>query len=276
MKYLTGTVILLLTGLAAGHGTAISPMSRVYRVYQSNPENPDFALAAAAVATDGPQSYYTWNELSRNVPEAVNAGLPPGFDYSPWLPDGSIASGGRTDPNSSEYPRTYAGLDQVSADWPTTSVQAGSTVEVDFLAPTAHQPSVWDVWMSTPDWQAGTPLTWSQLEYLGRPTVTLQNNHFTFDQVIPADRAGHHVLFIAWQRDDPVGEVFFSTSDLDIEATPTEGDVTGDGTVDVNDVLVTINAWGPCEGGGACPADLDGNGSVNVVDLLLVLASWTN
>ncbi|MGK0204885.1 MAG: chitin-binding protein, partial [Planctomycetota bacterium] len=138
------------------HGTVTSPISRVYRVYQSNPSNPNFALAANAVAIDGQLSYYTWNELSRNIPQAVQAGLPPGFDYSPWVPDGELASGGRTDPNSTAYPRTYAGLDQVSPNWPTTPVTAGETLSVDFLVTATHSPSVWDVWMTTADWQPNT------------------------------------------------------------------------------------------------------------------------
>jgi chitin-binding protein len=276
IKSIAVTGLLLLSSVAVGHGTAIEPMSRVYRVFQSNPENPNFALAAAAVALDGTQSYYTWNELSRNIPDAVNAGLPPGFDYSPWLPDGQIASGGRVDSDSTQYPRTYAGLDQVSAAWPTTPVQAGAVIEVDFLGTTPHQPSVWDVWMTMPDWQPDMPLAWNQLEFLGRPEVVLQNGHFTFDQLVPADRSGHHVLFIAWHRDDPVGEVFFSASDLDIEPAATPGDITGDGVVGVHDLLELINAWGPCNAGGACPADLDGDGLVTVVDLLQVLEYWTS
>ncbi|MHC4846352.1 MAG: lytic polysaccharide monooxygenase [Planctomycetota bacterium] len=79
-----------------------------------------------------------------------------------------------------------------------------------------HDPSVWDVWMTTPDWDADTPLNWAQMEFLGRPVVTLDAGHYTFDLLIPSDRSGHHVLWIAWQRDDPVGEVFISTSDIDI------------------------------------------------------------
>jgi len=198
----------------AAHGTVISPMSRVYRVYQSNPSNPNFLLAQNAVAIDGTLSYYTWNEVSRNISAAVQAGLPPGFDYSPWLPDGELASGGRTDPNSTQYPRTYAGLDQVSADWPTTSVTAGAVLPVDFLVTAQHTPSAWDVWMTTPDWTPTTELNWAQMEYLGRPQVSLSSGHYLFDVTIPSNRNGHHVLWVAWQRDDPVGEVFFSTCDI--------------------------------------------------------------
>lgn len=209
-----------------GHGTVVSPVSRVYNVRQSNPENPNFELARKAVEIDGTQSYYTWNEISRNIPEAVNAGLPEGFDYSPWVPDGHLASGGRYAGNYSG--RTYEGLDQVSDEWPVTPVTAGETIEVDFWATAPHEPSVWDVWMTTEDWDPNTALNWAQMEFLGRPDVTLvldseptpgyvghhPSGHYYFDLDIPADREGHHVIWIAWQRDDPVGEVFFSTSDV--------------------------------------------------------------
>jgi hypothetical protein len=49
------------------------------------------------------------------------------------------------------------------------------------------------------------------------------------------------------------------------------GDVTGDGLVDVNDLLVTLTSWGPCDG---CSADVDGDGVVGVDDLLVLLAGW--
>ena len=257
-----------IVGAAFGHGTVVDPISRVYQVYLSNPENPDFELAAIAVAMDGTDSYYTWNELSRNIPQAVQAGLPPGFDYSPWMPDGQIASAGRVDPDSSEYPRTYAGLDQVSAAWPTTPVVAGETITVDFYATAAHDPSVWDVWMTTADWDASTALNWDQMEFLGRPTVTLKNMHYTFDLVIPPDRRGHHVLWVAWQRDDPVGEAFFSTSDLDVAPPPCPADLDGNGTVDVGDLAVVITGWGTPAG------DVTGDGATNVNDLVAVIATW--
>ena len=220
--FITCVMISAISVTAFGHGSTVSPKSRVYRVYQSNPENPNFELAANAVQMDSKHAYYTWMQVSRNIPEAVNAGLPAGFDYSPWVPDGQIASGGRTD--SGEYgDLTYRGLDQVSSDWPAMSVLSGEKMTIDFWATTAHNPSVWDVWMTTPDWDANTALNWDQMEFLGRPDPTLADNHYTFDLDIPTDRLGHHVLWIAWQRDDPVGEVFFTASDLMITAVPEPG-----------------------------------------------------
>ena len=60
---------------------------------------------------------------------------------------------------------------------------------------------------------------------------------------------------------------------------PLPGDVNGDGTVDVNDLLAVVAAWGPCPAPPAsCPADIappGGDGEVNVNDLLLVITNWS-
>jgi hypothetical protein len=52
---------------------------------------------------------------------------------------------------------------------------------------------------------------------------------------------------------------------------PCSGDVNGDGTVGVDDILQTIGDWGPC---GGCGSDVDGDGVVGVDDLLLILSVW--
>lgn len=53
------------------------------------------------------------------------------------------------------------------------------------------------------------------------------------------------------------------------DVAPTEGN----GSVDVEDLLAVINAWGPCPAG-LCMPDMDGDGSVNVTDLLAVINEW--
>ncbi len=50
------------------------------------------------------------------------------------------------------------------------------------------------------------------------------------------------------------------------------GDVTGDGIVDVLDLLELLADWGAC---GGCPTDLTGDGVVDVLDLLAMLGAWT-
>ena len=259
------------------HGNVVYPASRVYRVFESDPNNPDFALAQAAVAIDGTGPYLGWSALSRSIPEANAAGLPPAFDYSPWMPDGQLASAGRTDPSSTSYTGTYIGLDQVSADWPTAPVIAGSTIQVDFRAVVSHSTPAWDVWMTSPDWDANTPLNWAQMEYLTRPTPTLVGGHYYFDLDIPADRTGHHVLWITWHRNDATAQVYVGACDVDVQP-PTVGTTycTGDnGTCPCgNDNDGSHGAAGCANSSSAAGAALRASGSASLTgaDLSLTAA----
>lgn len=55
------------------------------------------------------------------------------------------------------------------------------------------------------------------------------------------------------------------------------GDVTGDGVVDVSDLLAVIGGWGSCPPPpAACPADANDDGVVNVTDLLMVINNWSS
>jgi len=56
------------------------------------------------------------------------------------------------------------------------------------------------------------------------------------------------------------------------EPNPCPGDINGDGSVNVGDLLDLIEAWGPCPS--PCPADINGDGFVNVNDLLTLIAAW--
>jgi len=55
---------------------------------------------------------------------------------------------------------------------------------------------------------------------------------------------------------------------------PCIGDLTGDGTVSGDDLLLLLAAWGACPEGPSCPADLNGDAVVNSEDLLLLLSHW--
>lgn len=53
------------------------------------------------------------------------------------------------------------------------------------------------------------------------------------------------------------------------------GDVDGDGSVGVADLLILLASWGPCPDlPETCPADLDLDGTVGVADLLILLSNW--
>ena len=53
------------------------------------------------------------------------------------------------------------------------------------------------------------------------------------------------------------------------------GDLDGNGSVDVEDLALLLDQWGPCPAPcAACPADLDTDGLVGITDFLMLLALW--
>jgi hypothetical protein len=56
---------------------------------------------------------------------------------------------------------------------------------------------------------------------------------------------------------------------------PCFADINDNGSVDVDDLIAVILAWGPCNN---CPPDIDpppfGNNQVNTDDLIMVIVSW--
>jgi hypothetical protein len=55
-----------------------------------------------------------------------------------------------------------------------------------------------------------------------------------------------------------------------VEAAACEGDIGGDGYVDVSDLLTVIDQWGATKS----KADINMDGNVNVTDLLIIVGNW--
>ena len=53
--------------------------------------------------------------------------------------------------------------------------------------------------------------------------------------------------------------------------TSSNGDVNGDGEIEVNDLLILIASWGS---DGSNGTDLNGDGIVDVNDALILIANW--
>jgi predicted carbohydrate-binding protein with CBM5 and CBM33 domain len=201
------------TNTACAHGSMADPPSRVYKIFQDNPQTPQSPAAAAAIAVGGTQPFYDWHEVSRNIPS---------HNYSGEIPDGQLAGAGRD---------KYAGLNLARTDWYATPITAGPRV-CRFCATTPHDPSSFLAYMTKSGYDPRQPLKWSDLEPIaGGDTATLTGScgksgkechcgaggapmHYVMTLDIP-ERVGRHVLFVIWQRDDPAGEAFFSASDVD-------------------------------------------------------------
>lgn len=79
---------------------------------------------------------------------------------------------------------------------------------------------------------------------------------------------GHPEFFYIFQ----MWHVGLDNPRIDIMKEPTNpADINGDGTVDLQDLLVLLASWGPCAD---CPADIDGSGEVDFADLLTLLTAW--
>ena len=59
--------------------------------------------------------------------------------------------------------------------------------------------------------------------------------------------------------------------DLVDDGTSCVGDINGDGSVGVADLLAVVDQWGACSG---CDEDIDGDGIVGVGDLLAIVEAW--
>jgi predicted carbohydrate-binding protein with CBM5 and CBM33 domain len=177
---------------ATAHGTMNSPFSRVYKCWQEGPESPDSAACAAAVAAGGTQALYDWNEVSQ---------LEAGGRHQQIIPDGQLCSAGRS---------KYRGLDLARADWPATSISAGSRT-LTYHATAPHLYGTFTFYITRAGWSPTQPLRWSDLVQLA--SYTQNNPTWSWNVNIPS-RSGRHVIYSIWQRFNGSNEAFYTCSDV--------------------------------------------------------------
>ena len=92
-------------------------------------------------------------------------------------------------------------------------------IDIVYDATATHDPSFFEVYISKADYDAGkAELKWSDLELLGKAeNITPVNQQYKFS-VDAKNYTGKHVIYIRWQRIDPIGEGFYSCSDVNIKA----------------------------------------------------------
>ena len=189
--------ILISSSVALAHGSLEWPKSRVKHIYDAMNQTPRPVWAAQAIALDGEQSYYTWNQMSRNFPSAIQGNPQAYYDQ---IPDGQLASAGNL-PATAQLPShpglSFSGLDTVSPSWlwPATPVSAGPR-EFTFYATATHDPSFFKVWISKQGYNPQTELRWQDLESLGQPAHTRTGNNYYFTVNLP-ERTGRAVVYVA-------------------------------------------------------------------------------
>lgn len=125
-------------------------------------------------------------------------------------------------------------------------VNVGDTIRWEYISGTPHTVT------------SGEPCTWDGGFYAGLSIVEP-----VFEWVVPEDAASEIPYFCAPHCvNEMVGTIFV--------AQPCEGDLTGNGVVDGDDLLIVLAHWGTADTAG----DADGDGAVDGEDLLVVLGDW--
>ena len=104
-------------------------------------------------------------------------------------------------------------------------------------------------------------------------TTSKEYIEFLRDANVTDDKG--QIAYEQWELEGKSAPLIMDTATYEIPITPILGDVNGDGTVNVKDLLFIINSWGECSNPKGCDADINEDGIVDVQDLLTVIASWS-
>ncbi|MBZ3904660.1 MULTISPECIES: lytic polysaccharide monooxygenase auxiliary activity family 9 protein [Streptomyces] len=190
--------LLLTVGTAAparAHGAPTDPVSRVSACSPEGGSQGSAACRAAIAANGGP--FTAWDNMRI---AGVN-----GRDRE-VVPDGRLCSGGLA---------PYKGLDLARADWPSTRLSPGSTLDLTYRSTIPHT-GTFKLFLTKPGYDPAKPLKWSDLPEKPFASITdppLRNGAYEFSAKLPADRSGHHVLYTIWQNTSTV-DTYYSCSDV--------------------------------------------------------------
>ncbi|WP_327343015.1 lytic polysaccharide monooxygenase [Streptomyces europaeiscabiei] len=180
---------------AWAHGAPTDPVSRVSACSPEGGSQGSAACRAAIAANGAP--FTAWDNMRI---AGVN-----GRDRE-VVPDGQLCSGGLA---------PYKGLDLARADWPSTRLSPGTTLNLTYRSTIPHT-GTFKLFLTKPGYDPTKPLTWSDLP--GKPFASitdppLRNGSYQFSARLPADRSGHHVLYTIWQNTSTV-DTYYSCSDV--------------------------------------------------------------
>ncbi|GIF14657.1 chitin-binding protein [Actinoplanes teichomyceticus] len=217
---------LVLPATAEAHGAIQVPGSRTWLCYQDGRNSstgaiePKNAACAAAVAKSGTTALYNWFAVLRSN----GAGRVSGF-----IPDGQLCSGGTGGPYD------FTGFNLARADWPTTHLTAGATMQFRYNDWAKH-PGTFSLYITKDGYDPTKPLAWGDLEPTPFDQVTnppanggpgTDDGHYYWTGRLPSGKTGKHLIYSVWSRSDSQ-ETFYGCSDVVFDGG--NGEVTGIGT----------------------------------------------
>lgn len=188
--------VVFLAAPAQAHGAPTDPVSRVYACSEDGGADAGSAACKAAVAANG-GAIGAWDNLRV---AGVN-----GQDRR-TIPDGKLCSGGLD---------VYKGLDVARADWPSTKLEPGADLTMNYASTIPHT-GTFKLFLTEDGYDPAKPLKWSDLPEKPFATVTdpkLVDGAYHLKVKLPADRTGRQMLYTIWQNTSTV-DTYYSCSDV--------------------------------------------------------------
>ena len=208
---IASAVLMLFSSQVQAHGWSEYPEARQQTCFKEGgvwSGNPPGAGCAQAKAISSSYPFVQRNEFSINITDYNNMQT-----VRNAIPDGTLCYA--NDPQKK-------GMGAASVGWTRTKMKAG-TFEYVFNATAPHNPSFWQFYLTKPNADLSKTLAWGDLELIQEEgNIPVVAGKYRMDVTIPTDRVGNAILFVRWQRIDPVGEGFYNCSDIEI----TNDDVT--------------------------------------------------
>ncbi|SBT52337.1 lytic polysaccharide monooxygenase auxiliary activity family 9 protein [Micromonospora auratinigra] len=187
-------ILLCAAGPAGAHGAPSSPLSRSAAC---GPEGGRADTAACRAAVAAGAAVREWDN--------IRVARVDGRDRE-RIPDGELCSGGLS---------AYRGLDLPRADWPATTVTAGSRFTFRYRTTIPHK-GTFRFYATTRSYAPTRRLTWADLErepFLTATDPPVRDGAYQMPGRLPAGRSGRHIIYVIWQNSD-TQDTYYSCSDV--------------------------------------------------------------
>lgn len=236
MFYNIFLLLLVFTTTVKSHGFMLYPLARQYRCYAaqdfywpddgSNIQNPACKLAFQHVYRNSGSAaaqymFVQYAEYAALAGSNYNDMQHIQQDVVPNLLCSAAAD------NTSTPYGDKSGISLPSDHWHTTIINDRGHTQLYYCPTVPHDPSFFQVFVTKKDFDVGTTIvTWNDLELVHEQSAVIVPNSkdvpnneecgafvYSIDATLPM-RSKPFVVFVRWQREDPVGEGFYDCSDV--------------------------------------------------------------